>query len=70
MLNGRYDLVCPLESAARPMFESLGTSPENKALRLYDSDHLVPRSEFIRESLAWLDRYLGPVPPAAAGTKE
>jgi cephalosporin-C deacetylase-like acetyl esterase len=69
MLNGRYDLVAPLESAARPMFELLGTSPENKVLRVYDSDHLIPQSEFIRESLAWLDKYLGPVPVSAAGTK-
>jgi pimeloyl-ACP methyl ester carboxylesterase len=61
MLNGRYDLVCPLESSARPMFLLLGTPPDNKMLRIYDSDHSVPRSDLIRESLAWLDRYLGPV---------
>ena len=70
MLNGRYDLVSPLESGARPMFEMLGTAGEHKALRVYDSDHLIPRSEFIRESLAWLDKYLGPVPPTARDTKE
>jgi len=70
MLNGRYDMVVPLESAARPMFEFLATSPENKALRVYDSDHLPPRDEFIRESLAWLDKYPGPVQLAAQGSKE
>ena len=70
MLNGRYDLVSPLESGARPMFAALGTPPENKALRLYDSDHLIPPTEYVRESLAWLDKYLGPVPPAMAGGKE
>jgi hypothetical protein len=69
MLNGRYDLVVPLESSARPMFELLGTSPDNKVLRVYDSDHAIPRNEFIRESLAWLDRYLGPVEPAASEPK-
>jgi eukaryotic-like serine/threonine-protein kinase len=69
MLNGRYDLVAPLESSARPMFDLLGTSPENKALRVYDSDHAVPRSELIRESLAWLDRYMGPVEPPASAPK-
>jgi hypothetical protein len=26
----------------------------------------MPRSEFIREALLWLDKYLGPVSPAAA----
>ena len=39
-------------------------------LRVYDSDHAIPRNEFIRESLAWLDRYLGPVEPASAETKD
>jgi len=28
---------------------------------LYETDHIPPRNEFIKESLAWLDRYLGPV---------
>ena len=59
MLNGRYDLVVPLDSAARPMFLLLGTPPDNKMLRIYDSDHSVPRSDLIRESLAWLDRSSG-----------
>jgi dipeptidyl aminopeptidase/acylaminoacyl peptidase len=68
VMNGRYDLVSPLDSGVRPMFELLGTSPEHKALRLYDSDHMIPRNEFIRDALAWLDTYLGPVPPARAGT--
>jgi cephalosporin-C deacetylase-like acetyl esterase len=66
MLNGRYDLICPLDSSVRPMFEQLGTPPAQKALRVYETDHSVPRSELIRESLAWLDRYLGPVAPASA----
>ena len=46
------------------MFELLGTPAADKVLRIYDVDHTLPRSEFIRESLAWLDRYLGPVLPA------
>jgi formylglycine-generating enzyme required for sulfatase activity/predicted esterase/predicted Ser/Thr protein kinase len=70
MLNGRYDLVVPLESSARPMFLLLGTPPDNKMLRIYDSDHSVPRSDLIRESLAWLDRYLGPVEPAKAAPRD
>jgi cephalosporin-C deacetylase-like acetyl esterase len=70
MLNGRYDLVAPLESGALPMFEFLGTSPGNKVLRVYESDHMIPLTEFIRESLSWLDKYLGPVRSVAAGTKE
>jgi eukaryotic-like serine/threonine-protein kinase len=68
MLNGRYDLVFPLESSVRPMFEHLGTPPHDKVLRVYESDHGIPRTELVRESLAWLDKYLGPVEPAAAPT--
>ncbi len=64
MLNGRYDMICPLESSVRPMFEQLGTPAGDKLVRVYDTDHSVPRSELIRESLAWLDKYLGPVQPA------
>lgn len=65
MLNGRYDLVVPLETAGRPMFERLGTPDRDKRLYVVDSDHWIPRTELIRESLAWLDKYLGPVQPAA-----
>jgi cephalosporin-C deacetylase-like acetyl esterase len=64
MLNGRYDMVFPLESSARPLFERLGTPAGDKVLRVYESDHMVPRPELIRESLAWLDKHLGPVEPA------
>jgi hypothetical protein len=28
---------------------------------VYETGHAVPRKEFIRESIDWLDRYLGPV---------
>jgi eukaryotic-like serine/threonine-protein kinase len=59
MLNGRYDTA--LDAGIRPMFDLLGTPPEHKRLVLYDSDHIPPRNEFVRETLAWLDRYLGPV---------
>jgi cephalosporin-C deacetylase-like acetyl esterase len=68
MLNGRYDLVFPLESSVRPMFQLLGSPPGDKVLRVYESDHMIPRAELIRESLAWLDKYLGPVQTAAAPT--
>jgi hypothetical protein len=28
---------------------------------VYASGHLVPQTEFIKETLAWLDTYLGPI---------
>ena len=59
MLNGRYDILH--EGFALPMFEFLGTPAEHKKLIIYDTDHIPPRKEFIKEILAWLDKYLGPV---------
>ena len=61
MLNGRYDLIFPFETHVKPMFDLLGTPPEHKRLKVYDSDHFVPRNEMIKEILGWLDTYLGPV---------
>ena len=61
MLNGRYDNTFPLETAARPMFELLGTPPDQKRNVVAEGVHYVPRTVFVRETLAWLDRYLGPV---------
>ena len=43
------------------MFELLGTPAEHKKRLIFPGGHSVPRTEMIKESLAWLDRYLGPV---------
>ena len=43
------------------MHDLMGTDPENKKLMLFDTDHIVPRIDFIRETLSWLDTYMGPV---------
>jgi dienelactone hydrolase len=59
MLNGKYDTIFPY--GRKSMFDLLGTPVEHKALKLYETDHIPPRNEFIKETLAWLDRYLGPV---------
>ncbi|GMR14352.1 MAG: hypothetical protein BMS9Abin29_2603 [Gemmatimonadota bacterium] len=61
MLNGRYDNILDIEGQVKPMFELLGTPAEYKRLILYDTDHIPPRTEYIKETLAWLDKYLGPV---------
>jgi hypothetical protein len=61
MINGRYDSYYRYEASIKPMFELLGTPDEHKDLKLYDTDHIPPRNEFIRDTLEWLDRYLGPV---------
>jgi hypothetical protein len=61
MINGRYDSFFTYETAIKPMFDLLGTPEEHKALKLYETDHIPPKNEFIKETLVWLDRYLGPV---------
>lgn len=61
MLNGAYDMYFPVESAQKPMFRFLGTPPGEKKMLVYPSGHLVPSTEFIKETLAWLDAHLGAV---------
>ncbi len=61
MLNGRYDSFFNYEASSKPMFDMLGTPEEHKVLKLYDTDHVPPKNEFVKEILAWLDKYLGPV---------
>jgi serine/threonine protein kinase len=34
---------------------------EDIKLKLYDTDHFIPKTELIKETLDWLDKYLGPV---------
>ena len=61
MLNGRYDFFSPPASSQEPMFRLLGTPREQKLRVLYDTGHDIPRTGIIKETLNWLDRYLGPV---------
>ena len=61
MLNGRYDYIYPAVSSQEPMFRYLGTPAEHKRRVVYDTGHDIPRNEMIKESLNWLDQYLGPV---------
>jgi len=63
MLNGKYDQTFPLETSQKPFFDLLGTPPEHKKMILYNEGHSLPRNEMIKESLQWLDTYLGPVEP-------
>ncbi len=61
MLNGKYDTVFPLERSVRPMFALLGTPGADKRLVLYETAHFIPENERIKETLGWLDKYLGRV---------
>ena len=59
MLNGKYDFYFPYESSQRPFFRLLGT--EEKKMITYEGGHTVPYIELVKESLSWLDKYLGKV---------
>ena len=61
MLNGELDNIIPLEAAARPFFAQLGTRPEDKKQVVQPGGHFVPVDVVIRETLDWLDKYLGAV---------
>lgn len=61
MLNGKYDTVYPYETTIKPMFDLLGTPDEHKEMKLYETDHVPPRNDVVKEALAWFDRYLGTV---------
>jgi dienelactone hydrolase len=61
MLNGKYDMDFPVETSQMPMFNLLGTPSKDKKIIIYDTGHLVPRTDLIKETLAWYDKYLGPV---------
>lgn len=59
MLNGMYDNFFPYETSVKPMFDLLGTPAKDKKNVPYQTGHTVPRNQLIRETLAWLDLYLG-----------
>jgi len=61
MLNGRYDFFFPVESNQEPFYRLLGSRKDQKKHILYDTGHNIPRNELIKETLNWLDQYLGPV---------
>jgi dienelactone hydrolase/tRNA A-37 threonylcarbamoyl transferase component Bud32 len=61
MVSGRHDTRLPYEVSQVPMFELLGTPAEHKRHAVFDGGHFVPLHILARESLAWLDRYLGPI---------
>ena len=61
MMNGEYDQVYPLETAARPFFDLLGTDDTDKAHFIAPGGHTIPIVDQTRETLNWFDRYMGEV---------
>ncbi|MEJ2515915.1 MAG: SUMF1/EgtB/PvdO family nonheme iron enzyme [Gammaproteobacteria bacterium] len=62
MLTGRDDFIRPVETHQVPLFRLLGVPDEQKQLARFDGGHAPSdMNAVIREALAWLDRWLGPV---------
>jgi eukaryotic-like serine/threonine-protein kinase len=61
MLNGRDDFTFPIETSQLPMFTRLGTPAKDKRHVLYDGGHIFPFARIMKDTLDWLDRYLGSV---------
>ncbi|MBV9623010.1 MAG: protein kinase [Acidobacteria bacterium] len=61
MLNGRYDFFFPMEASQEQLYRLLGSRKDQKKHLVYDTGHNIPRNELIKETLNWLDQYLGPV---------
>jgi predicted esterase len=59
MLNGRQDFSFPIESSQKPMFKWLGTPQADKRHGIYDGGHVFPFARIIKDTLDWLDKYLG-----------
>jgi len=62
MLSDRYDSLFSVELSQLPLFDALGTAGVDKRRVIFESGHGgMPHNEHIRETLDWLDKYLGPV---------
>ncbi|MGB7944256.1 MAG: protein kinase [Terriglobales bacterium] len=61
MLNGHYDFYFPVESTQEPFYRLLGSRKDQKKHLLYETGHNIQRNDLIKETLNWLDQYLGPV---------
>ena len=61
LLNGRYDFATPIDTAQRPLFDALGTAPDQKQHVVLETGHAMTIDDAAAAVLPWFDRYLGPV---------
>jgi formylglycine-generating enzyme required for sulfatase activity len=65
MLNGDLDFIFPVETGQKPLYDLLGTEAEDKNWLTYEKvGHEIPprvADDFMIETLAWLEKYLGRV---------
>jgi len=55
------DFVLAPETSQQPLFRLLGSPPADKQYVVLESGHGPPFTPWYKETLDWLDRYLGPV---------
>ena len=66
MINGRFDYVSPKETSQHPLADRLGTPAADRRYCVFEFGHGdLPRRDVVRETLAWMDRYLGQTDPQA-----
>jgi formylglycine-generating enzyme required for sulfatase activity/dienelactone hydrolase len=61
MINGRYDFFFPVETSQLPLFRLLGAPAQDKRQVITEGGHAPPQDLVVKETIDWLDRYLGPV---------
>jgi dienelactone hydrolase len=61
VVSGRSDPIFPESTSQLPMFQLLGTPENDKRRVVVEGGHVAFNHEVVREALAWLDKYLGPV---------
>jgi formylglycine-generating enzyme required for sulfatase activity/dienelactone hydrolase len=59
MLNGDQDFTFPPKTSQEPMFRLFGTPAPDKKYVVYPGGHVFPFARIIKDTLEWLDRYLG-----------
>jgi len=68
MINGGDDTIFPVELNQQPLFRYLGAPEADKKHVLIEKvGHNLPWDVVTRETLAWLDKYLGPVAGRGGG---
>ncbi len=60
MLNGHCDFFFPEQTTQVPFYNLLGSRKDQKKRLVYETGHAIPHNELIKETLNWLDEYLGP----------
>jgi len=58
ILNGRFDIIFPVNTGQEPFVRLLGTPDEHKRHVILQGGHVpLPRTPMVTEILAWLERY-------------